>query len=916
MRTTLVLAIFLLLLVAVSVVGNRVWRGFSSEGQSVSVATPGNVTASDNAYVTKVRIGWDAVRGANLYRIFRNTTNDSTTATVVGTTAEGVFFDNSGAAGQTFFYWVRAENGSVVSAVSTPDQGTRANGTIVGPVPPLNPPPAPPGNAVTAAKANLGKALFWDEQLSSTGTVSCGTCHFATNGGSDARAIVNNPRSTNPGADGVFGTADDVFASPGVISNNSDGSFTWSAVYGYHEQVTGRKSRSYIDAGYSNSLFWDGRATSTFTDPNGGGVVLVNGAALESQAAGPPVSSAEMGNLNRTWNDVAVRVAQSKPLALSPAVPTSLSQWIDGRSYAELFTEAFGSADITPARIAMAIATFERTVYSDQTPFDQSVAQIATLTPAENRGQGIFNSRGCNACHAGTLFSDNQFHNIGVRPQLEDTGRFQVTGNTNNIGEFRTPSLRNVGLRGPYFHNGRLATLEEVVDFYNRGGDFDAPNINHNLIRPLGLSPQQRADLVAFLRGALTDPRVAAGTAPFDRPVLYSESSRVPQITGVGSAGSGGNVPQMTANEPPLVGNQNFTVGISNALGGAQAVLVIDSNDPGAGPSIPATGSLTRVTVQLSGSGAGQGWGSASITIPNTQAIVGATFFGRWYVSDPGASGGVAVSPAFRMTVFGEASSAPNPILAIDDTGIAFFVRQQYRDFLGREPEANEPWSAILRGCSNQMNVDSSSPAAHCDRITVSGAFFGSPEFLAKGVYAIDFYRAALNRLPEFSEFSTDLTSVTGSTSADTNARRAAFANNFVTRTEFLNTYGAMSNANYVNALMGRYGLVSIDTPDPASPDGTTKVTLTTAELTSRLNGGTLTRAQVLRAIVQSDQVTNAEAVNAFVAAQYYGYLRRTPEPGGFTNWVNYLNAHPGDYRTMINGFLNSAEYRLRFGSV
>jgi len=384
----------------------------------------------------------------------------------------------------------------------------------------------------------------------------------------------------------------------------------------------------------------------------------------------------------------------------------------------------------------------------------------------------------------------------------------------------------------------------------------------------------------------------------------------------VGSAGSGGNVPQMTANEPPLVGNQNFTVGISNALGGAQAVLVIDSNDPGSGSSIPATGSLTRVTIQLSGSGAGQGWGSASITIPNTQAIVGATFFGRWYVSDPGASGGVAVSPAFRMTVFGEASSAPNPILAIDDTGIAFFVRQQYRDFLGREPEANEPWSAILRGCSNQMNVDSSSPAANCDRLTVSGAFFGSPEFLAKGVYAIDFYRAALNRLPEFSEFSTDLTSVTGSTSADTNARRAAFANNFVTRTEFLNTYGAMSNTNYVNALMGRYGLGSIDTPDPASPDGTTKVTLTSAELTSRLNGGTLTRAQVLRAIVQSDQVMNAEAVNAFVAAQYYGYLRRTPEPGGFTNWVNYLNAHPGDYRTMINGFLNSAEYRLRFGSV
>src|SRR5262249_42535520 len=158
-----------------------------------------------------------------------------------------------------------------------------------------------------------------------------------------------------------------------------------------------------------------------------------------------PVSSAEMGNVNRSWNDVAVRVAQSKPLALSPSIPANLSNWIDGRSYAELFDEAFGSQDITPVRIAEAIATFERTVYSDQTPFAQGVAEIVSLTAAATRGQGLFNQSRCNVCHAGSLFSDNQFHNIGVRPQFEDTGRFQVTGNANNIGEFRTPSLRNVG---------------------------------------------------------------------------------------------------------------------------------------------------------------------------------------------------------------------------------------------------------------------------------------------------------------------------------------------------------------------------------------------------------------------------------------------------------------------------------------
>src|SRR5207302_1104029 len=199
------------------------------------------------------------------YRIFRSTTSNSASATAIGTTPQAIFFDATGAPGQNFFYWVRAENGSNVSALSQSDQGSRTGGNVVGPLSPLEPPPAPGGNSVTAAKAYLGKTLFWDEQLSSTRTVACGTCHFASNGGSDSRAIVGNARSANPGADGVFGTADDVFASPGVISNNSDGTYSLSSVYGFHEQVTGRKSRSYIDAGFSPLLFWDGRASGTFT---------------------------------------------------------------------------------------------------------------------------------------------------------------------------------------------------------------------------------------------------------------------------------------------------------------------------------------------------------------------------------------------------------------------------------------------------------------------------------------------------------------------------------------------------------------------------------------------------------------------------------------------------------------------------
>ncbi|HEX8071239.1 MAG TPA: hypothetical protein VF546_14885, partial [Pyrinomonadaceae bacterium] len=251
-----------------------------------------------------------------------------------------------------------------------------------------------------------------------------------------------------------------------------------------------------------------------------------------------------------------------------------------------------------------------------------------------------------------------------------------------------------------------------------------------------------------------------------------------------------------------------------------------------------------------------------------------------------------------------DAPGAPNPIFTTP-----FFVRQHYLDFLAREPEVGEPWSAILNGCSDVNNNPS------CDRLTVSGAFFGSPEFLNKGVYVIVFYKVAFSRLPAYAEFAQDLRSVTGATAAETNAKRAAYAASFTQRPEFQTAYGGVSNAAYVNALLGRYQLSQITTPDPANPDGTTKVTLTSAQLTSQLNAGALTRAQVLRAVVQSDEVSQQrEAVNAFVAAQYYGYLRRTPEPQGFDNWVNYLTSHPGDFRTMVNGFMNSTEYRLRFG--
>ena len=224
-------------------------------------------------------------------------------------------------------------------------------------------------------------------------------------------------------------------------------------------------------------------------------------------------------------------------------------------------------------------------------------------------------------------------------------------------GKFKNPTLRNVELHAPYMHDGRFATLEEVVEFYNRGGDHDAPNIDRNLIRPLNLAPEEKAALVAFMKRPMTDPRVRDELPPFDRPTLYTQTTRVPTVSGTGRNGAGGFLPKVTAIEPPLVGNPSFTVAVSSGLGNAQATLVINSTDPGVGTTIPASGSFFRQTVNLQGSGNGAGFGSFSIAIPNNPALVGQTFFGRWYVTDASATNGFSVSQVFQFTVFGDGSA-------------------------------------------------------------------------------------------------------------------------------------------------------------------------------------------------------------------------------------------------------------------
>ncbi len=529
------------------------------------------------------------------------------------------------------------------------------------PPPPLQPPPVPPGNPITPNKTLLGKALFWDEQLSATGTVACGTCHIPASGGADPRATPANAASTNPGPDQLFGTPDDISASPGVINNNDATNYVQHALFGLKLQTTGRKAPSMINAAYSPLLFWDGRASGTFVDPQTNQVVLPNGGALESQSVAPPMSDVEMGSIGRTWDAITARLAASRPLALSPALTPDLASFVANRSYPELFTLAFGTPEITSARIALSIATYQRTLFSNQAPIDQLQANPGALTPLENQGRGIFGSpqTNCVICHAGPRLTNETFQYIGVRPQDDDLGRFNVTGLNGDRGRMRVPSLRNVELRSSFFHNGRFTTLEQVVDFYDRGGDFNGPNKNP-LIHPLGLTVQQKQALVAFLRRPLTDPRVAAQTAPFDHPALYAGSARQPVQFGAGTPGAGGFIPSLIAIEPPSIGNPSFTLGLEHGLGGAQGVLLLDTASNPFGVPFQGTPVFVAMSSNLivlrtghvRSTGAGNGWDSFSVALPSDPGLIGTSLFGQWLLLDSSSGGRFSATPGFQITLF------------------------------------------------------------------------------------------------------------------------------------------------------------------------------------------------------------------------------------------------------------------------
>jgi hypothetical protein len=237
-----------------------------------------------------------------------------------------------------------------------------------------------------------------------------------------------------------------------------------------------------------------------------------------------------------------------------------------------------------------------------------------------------------------------------------------------------------------------------------------------------------------------------------------------------------------------------------------------------------------------------------------------------------------------------------NQVITIDD--VDFFVQQQYIDFLGRMPDtvgfAN--WNNTLNNCPNGGFGENDNP--QCDRVHVSAGFYQSDEFAGRGYWAYRYYEAALGRRPLYAEFIPDMQKVGGAQSPDQEtASKNQYMNDFVQRPEFKNLYDALSNQAYVDKL-----------------EQTSGVTISNkATLVAALNGGTQTRAQVLRTVIESQPVFDKFFNRGFVSMQYFGYLRRDPDTIGFQNWVNTLNADPSNFRHMIFGFIYSTEYRNRF---
>lgn len=241
---------------------------------------------------------------------------------------------------------------------------------------------------------------------------------------------------------------------------------------GVHGKTGTRNSPTVFNAAYFQDQFWDGRAPS-----------------LEKQAEGPVANPVEMAH---TLAGVEEKLAADA-------------------SYVAEFGKAFGAGPITYEKVAKAIATFERTVLSGNSPFDRYHfgGQKNALSASARRGLEIFRDAkkgNCVVCHSigekDALFSDNKYHNIGVgvrNEQPTDAGRFAVTKNPADRGAFKTPGLRNIALTAPYMHDGSLKTLKDVIDFYIGGGNSNA-TLDKEIHALDFLTGQERKDLEEFMK--------------------------------------------------------------------------------------------------------------------------------------------------------------------------------------------------------------------------------------------------------------------------------------------------------------------------------------------------------------------------------------------------------------------------------
>jgi cytochrome c peroxidase len=344
--------------------------------------------------------------------------------------------------------------------------------------------PVPVNNPQGPEKTRLGEALFFDPNLSKCGTIACASCHDPQRGFSDGEQI----------SDGCGG-------------------------------ATGRRnSNTVYNTAYASHLFWDGRVQS-----------------LEEQALGPVVDPAEMSN---TWDNVIAYLRTGLHPATQKEFPEAKN------FYQRYFQRVFGG-EISATTIAKAIAAYERTVVTFNSPYDKWVkGDDRALTPEQKKGVLLFFGKAnCASCHVPPNFTDSDFHNTGVPnagfetpekfpynaeicggiPKVSDPGRGEVAffrSSCADLGRFKTPTLRNVALSMPYMHNGKFATLEEVLSHYEELAKGTVKpvvgTLDHRAARgAIGLGgeggpPEESKALVQFLK-ALTGTNLKSpegGVAP------------------------------------------------------------------------------------------------------------------------------------------------------------------------------------------------------------------------------------------------------------------------------------------------------------------------------------------------------------------------------------------------------------------